>query len=92
VAKAHYPLLPVRLLLRDRYDSASRASAVEAPVLVVIAENDEVIPRARSNALVDAFPARRVRVEEIRGVGHNTLDTSSRYLGSLQAFLTEQQK
>lgn len=89
VAKSHFPLLPVRLLLRDRYNSADRASAVDAPVLVVIAENDEVIPRARSKALVDAFPARRVRVEEIRGVGHNTLDASPHYLRSIQAFLGE---
>lgn len=90
VAKAHFPLLPVRLLLRDRYDSASRAAAVDAPVLVVIAENDEIIPRVRSQALVDALPARQVRVEAVRGVGHNTLDASPRYLGSIHAFLAEQ--
>jgi uncharacterized protein len=89
VAKAHFPLLPVRLLLRDRYDSASHAATVDAPVLVVIAENDEIIPRVRSRALVEALPAGRVRVEEVRGVGHNTLDAAPRYLGSIQAFLDE---
>lgn len=89
VAEAHYPLLPVRLLLRDRYDSASRAAAVDAPVLVVIAQNDEIIPRVRSQALVDALPARQVRVEVVRGVGHNTLDASPRYLRLIHAFLAE---
>jgi alpha-beta hydrolase superfamily lysophospholipase len=56
-------------------------------VLVVIAERDEIIPRARSQALVDAFPARQVRVAVIAGVQHNSLDASPEYLASVSAFL-----
>jgi uncharacterized protein len=87
VARAHYWLLPVGLLMRDRYDAASLVSRVSAPVLAVIAENDEVIPRGRSEALVKAFPPNQVRVEVIPGVGHNTLDLTPDYLGSVRAFL-----
>jgi dienelactone hydrolase len=58
-------------------------------VLVVIAGDDEIIPRARSDALAHAFPAEQVRVTLIPGVGHNTLDLSPEYLASVSAFLME---
>jgi pimeloyl-ACP methyl ester carboxylesterase len=87
VAKEYFRWLPVGWLMRDRYDSASRAAAVKAPVLVVIAGEDEIIPRLRSEALVKAFPASQVGVEVVPGVGHNTLDESSGYLESVARFL-----
>jgi len=80
VAKAHFRWLPVGVLLRDRYDSASRAADVQAPVLIVAAGEDEIIPRARSEALA-------VQAVAVPGVGHNTLDLSPEYLGSVRAFL-----
>ena len=83
VAGAVYPFLPVRLLLLDKYDSASRVAGVRAPTLVVVAEHDEVIPRARSDALVARFPPAQVRVEVVRGATHNALD----YETLLPAFL-----
>jgi pimeloyl-ACP methyl ester carboxylesterase len=89
VARTHLPVLPAGLLLKDRYESANRAPAVTAPVLTVIAENDEIIPRARSNALVDAFRPGQVRVAVIDDVRHNTLDTAPEYLASVGAFLAE---
>jgi uncharacterized protein len=89
VARAHFPYLPVGLLMRDRYDSASRAREITAPVLVVIAAEDEIIPRGRSEALVAAFPPGRVRIEVITGVMHNTLDLSPAYLGTVRRFLAE---
>jgi len=89
VAKEYLRWLPVGWLLRDRYDSASRAAAVKAPVLMVIAGEDEIIPRLRSEALVKAFPASQVRVEVVPGVGHNTLDLSPGYLGAVREFLLE---
>jgi pimeloyl-ACP methyl ester carboxylesterase len=88
VARDHLPHLPVRLLLRDRYDSASRTRDVTSPVLVVMAQEDEIIPEVRSSALVAAFPEDQVLVEVVPGVGHNTLDRSPAYLGSVRAFLS----
>jgi hypothetical protein len=88
VAAAHFPWLPVRTLLKDGYESAVRASDVSAPVLMVIAAQDEIIPQARSDALAAAFRPGQAEVVMVPGVGHNTLDLSSDYLQSVRRFLT----
>ena len=87
VAREYFRWLPVGLLLRDRYDSARRAPTVTVPVLMVIAGEDEIIPRPRSQALVTAFAPEQVQVVVVPGVGHNTLDLSPAYLGSVGRFL-----
>jgi hypothetical protein len=89
VAREYFRWLPVGLLMRDRFESAPRAPQVSAPVLVVTAGEDEIIPRKRSEALAAAFAPGQVRVVVVPGVGHNTLDLSPRYLGSVAAFLAE---
>jgi pimeloyl-ACP methyl ester carboxylesterase len=89
VAQSHMRWLPVRWLLRDRYDSAIRAHSIRAPVLVVIAAEDEIIPRARTDALVSEFRPGQVRVVVIAGASHNTLDLSPKYLQSVRAFLPD---
>lgn len=89
VAREHFRLLPVGLLLKDRYESSTLAADVTARVLVVIAENDEIIRRARSQALVEAFPTQQVHVSIIRGVQHNSLDASPEYLASIRAFMAD---
>jgi dienelactone hydrolase len=78
----------VGLLMRDRYESAGRAPKVSASVLVVIAGEDEIIPRERSDALAAAFAPGQTHVVVAPGVGHNTLDLSPRYLDSVAAFLS----
>lgn len=83
VAAGVYPFLPVRWLLKDRFDSVSRVTGVGALTLVVIAGSDDVIPRARTDALVAKFPAGQVRVEVVPGATHNNLD----YEPLLAAFL-----
>lgn len=83
VARGHYPYLPVRLLLRDRFDSAARVAGVRVPTLIVIAERDEVIPRPRSDALAALFPAGQAQVTVVRGATHNALE----YAGLLSVFL-----
>jgi pimeloyl-ACP methyl ester carboxylesterase len=89
VAKEHFGWLPVGWLLRDRYESASRAREVTAPVLIVIAGEDEIIPERRSRALTAAFVPGQVQVVVVPGVGHNTLDLSPEYLQAVVAFLSE---
>ena len=43
-AKIYYPYLPVKLLLKDRYDSISKIKMVNIPILVMHGEKDDVIP------------------------------------------------
>jgi pimeloyl-ACP methyl ester carboxylesterase len=74
--------------MRDRYESARRASEVSAPVLIVIAGEDEIIPRQRSKALAAAFAPGQIHVVVVPNVGHNTLDVSPLYLQSVATFLS----
>ena len=87
VGQAHFPWLPVRLLMLDRYESAVIAPAVRAETLVVVAEADEIIPRARTDALIAAFRV-RPRVLVLEGARHNDLDADPAYLRGVAAFLT----
>jgi hypothetical protein len=89
VARAHFRWLPVARLLQDRYESVRRAPAVRAPVLMVVAGGDEIIPEARSRALAAAFAPGQARVVVVPGATHNTLDLSPAYLRTVRAFLEE---
>jgi len=89
VARTHFRWLPVRALLRDRFDSAARVRAgeVRAPTLIVIAGDDEVVTAARGEALAAAFPPGQVEVDRIEGATHNTVDLFPQYLERVAAFI-----
>ena len=86
VARAHFSWLPVGLLMLDRFDSARRAPAITAEALVVIADADEIIPRARTDALIGALPS-RPRVVVLEGARHNDIDSDPSYLDEVVRFL-----
>lgn len=52
VGATHYPWLPVRWLLRDRYDSLSALPRHRGPLLVLRAGRDTVVPPRHTDALV----------------------------------------
>lgn len=87
IAAAQYPYVPVRWLLLDRYDSGKYAPRITIPTAIVVAANDEVIPRTNTEKLRSRFPAGVASMTVIEGVGHNDLGTSSAYLKTLQAAL-----
>lgn len=69
VASEHYPWLPVRLLLKDRYPVADNVSALDdVPMVVVYGTDDSIVPPALSEQVAAAADARRVVVE---GAAHN---------------------
>lgn len=70
VGQVHYPFLPVRALLRDRYPLAEHLARVEVPVTVVYGTEDSIVPPAQSLRVADAAPHLR-RVVEIPGADHN---------------------
>ena len=44
VAAVHYPWLPVRRLLLDRYPSIERIGSVRVPVMVIAGDRDDIVP------------------------------------------------
>jgi uncharacterized protein len=51
VAADHYPWIPARLLMRNRFPTLARLDSLRSPVLIVHATNDEVIPFKFGEAL-----------------------------------------
>jgi len=84
VAAQNYPFLPVRWLLRDKYDSWRYAPQVTAPTRIIVAGNDEIIPRSSTDLLRTRFKAGIVSSVVVPGVGHNSISDSSDYLSLLK--------
>lgn len=84
VAARHYPFLPVRWLLRDRFESWRYAPQVVAPTRIIVAEQDEIIPRASTDRLRTRFREGIVSYIVVPGVGHNTISESPDYLSLLK--------
>ncbi len=88
IARARYWIFPVSLLLRDRYESWRSAELIKAPVLVVMAAEDTVVPRASSDALIAHFHD-RPQLVVILHAGHNNLSNSPDYATSIAQFMHE---
>ena len=90
VGAVHYPWLPVRWLLTDRYPSIERIGSVHVPVMVIAGDRDDVVPEALSRRLFDAAndPKRYVLVP---GAGHNDPDLidGRQMLAEIDRFLSE---
>ena len=79
IAKQIYPIFPVSIMLKDKYDSYSRAHLIEAKTLVIIAEHDEIIPRKNSDRLVSRLNKQHTKVSIIPDATHNAIDANGDY-------------
>jgi fermentation-respiration switch protein FrsA (DUF1100 family) len=70
VGSEHYPFLPVRALLRDRYRVADQITEVRVPTTVVYGSGDSIVPPAQSRT-VAAAAAQLIRLVEVPGADHN---------------------
>jgi uncharacterized protein len=70
VARHHYPYLPVRLLLRDRYPSIDRIAQIRCPLVVITAEHDSIVPAESSVQLYEAARQPK-RLVVVRDADHN---------------------
>lgn len=88
VGQRHYPWLPVGLLLKHPFDSASRASAIEAPLLAIVGRRDGIIPPEHSQRLFDAWGGPK-RWVELPQADHNDLGAWPQFWPAITAFLDE---
>ena len=90
VGAAAYPFLPVRWLIRDRFDSSARIGKIRAPILVLHGAQDRIVPMRFGESLfaLAGEPKRFVRFAE---GGHVNLDDYGA-MDAIHAFLAEIEK
>ena len=83
IAQRVAPFLPMRLLLRDRYESWRYAPRVTCPTLVIAASHDEIVPRADTQRLVAAFPPDVATLRVVAGTDHNSVSREAEFWEAL---------
>ncbi len=73
VGRTHYPFLPVRLLLQDRYAAMEDIPRVTCPVLVLAGDRDRIIPLDLSRRMYEAATSTKELVV-LAGADHNDFE------------------
>ena len=85
-AAFHFPWLPVRKIMRNRFPSIERIAAYKGPLLQSHGTDDEVVPFAMGKQLFDAATTSLKRFFTVEGGRHNTPQPDE-YYDALVEFL-----
>lgn len=85
VAQARYPWLPVRMLVKDRFESQRYLATFRGPVLIIRAGHDDIVGWARTQRLIEALP-QPPHVLELPEAGHNSVQDFPAYAQALEEF------
>ncbi len=69
-AAHHYPWLPVRLLLLDRFDSVAALASFREPVVILLGKADDTTPPEGARRLHSSLSGPS-KLLEVEGAGHN---------------------
>jgi pimeloyl-ACP methyl ester carboxylesterase len=86
VGQHRYPYVPVARMIKSHFDSLLRANRLTMPTLVLIAENDKVVPHENTERLLQKLPAVR-EVKTLAGTDHGNIVDSPEYLPTIEKFL-----
>ena len=88
MARAVYPFLPARALLRTRYDSLAKIPEIRTPLLVVHGTEDATVPFEQGERLFERAPAPK-RFLAVEGAGHSNVSAvaGERYWGAWRELL-----
>jgi fermentation-respiration switch protein FrsA (DUF1100 family) len=85
--RLRYPLFPLRLVLRNHFESIETIGRVRAPVLILHGNADEVVPISEGRALFEAAPEPK-SFAELRGGHFDAIDRDAdRAVEAIGSFL-----
>lgn len=84
LAAKYFPYVPIRWILSDKFESWRHAPHIKAPTIIVVAEHDEIIPRASSEQLHRAFPSGVAAYYTLPGADHNNISAHPLYVETLR--------
>ena len=89
LSQRRYPLFPMRLLMRNSFDSRAKIDRIHSPILFLHGIDDEVVPIAEGRRLFDAARTDK-RFVELRGGHVDLVETDPRgFSVAIRRFLDE---
>jgi len=85
VGKKHYPLFPVRFLLKDKFESFKKIKKVSIPVLVIHGKVDKLIPFAMGKKMYEL--ANEPKFFYFQDYGDHMIDYDEKLLSALKKFI-----
>jgi fermentation-respiration switch protein FrsA (DUF1100 family) len=89
IGQQRYPLFPIRLLIRNPFESILRIDKVRAPKLFLHSPEDAVVPIGEGHRLFDAAPAPKAWVE-VAGGHVYAAEKDPAFFEHVRRFLVEQ--
>ena len=87
IGQRRYPFFPIRLLMRNPFESIQRMPSIAAPILFLHSPEDAVIPIEEGRRLYDAAVGEKTFIE-VRGGHVNATNVDTRHFyGAIRAFL-----
>ena len=89
IGRERYPFFPIRLLMRNPFDSIEKVDGIRSPILFIHSPEDTIIPIAEGRRLYEAARAEKTFVE-VRGGHINPADEDpERFFGAIRGFLAK---
>lgn len=71
VAGKKYPILPVNLLMKNRYDSIAKLTVYKGPLIMLHGTTDSLIPIGHAENLYSCAPCKQKHMIKVDDLGHN---------------------
>jgi uncharacterized protein len=89
IGEHRYPIFPIRLLIRNPFESIRKIDGVKAPKLFLHSRGDDVVPIDEGRRLFDAAPQPKEWVE-VTGGHVYAAERDPAFFGHVRRFLVEQ--
>ena len=87
IAKKRFPLLPLKSLLKYKFNSYQHMQSVNSPITILHGTEDTVVPLDSGEKLYNSIPGIRKRLVVIPGGAHNNLVEFPEYLEEMEVLL-----
>ena len=57
IGKKHYPIFPVDLILKDKFNTLSKLKNIKSPTIVLHGKQDKIVPFAMGKEIFDKLDA-----------------------------------
>lgn len=89
IGQQQYPLFPIRMVMRNPFESIRRIDRVRAPLLFLHSPEDVIVPIGEGRRLYDAAPQPKTFVEVRGGHVHASEIDAGAFYSAVRQFLAE---